>query len=123
MSIGENIRLARKDKSISMKTLGSKLGITEQAISQYERGLRIPNTKLIFKIAEILDVKPSELDPELIKWDKEMPRIQKELKLVEAIDLILKERGHKVSDFSEDEYEKIEKSIIEYLDTIAYMKK
>lgn len=65
MSIGENIRNARKNKNLTMKQLGEKLNITEQAISQYERNIRTPNTKLIFKICEILEVDPSSIDKDL----------------------------------------------------------
>lgn len=40
-----------------------------------------------------------------------------------AIAILLKEIGSDIKDFKEDEYARIEKSLIEYLKTIAYMKK
>ncbi|RII32135.1 XRE family transcriptional regulator [Clostridium chromiireducens] len=40
-----------------------------------------------------------------------------------AIAILLKESGSDIKDFTEDEYARIEKSLIEYLSTIAYMKK
>lgn len=68
MTIGENIRKIRKSKGLTMKDIASKLEMTEQAISQYERNIRTPNTKLIIKISNILNVSPQEIDPELPIW-------------------------------------------------------
>lgn len=40
-----------------------------------------------------------------------------------AIAILLEEIGSDIKDFTEDEYKRIEKSLIDYLSTIAYMKK
>lgn len=40
MNIGQNIRNIRKDKKLTLKQIGIKLGMSEQAIGQYERGER-----------------------------------------------------------------------------------
>lgn len=64
-TIGKNIRSIRKSKGLTLRDIANKLDITEQAISQYERDIRIPNTKLILKIASILNVSPHEIDSDL----------------------------------------------------------
>lgn len=65
LSIGEKIRKYRKQQNLTMKQLGERLDITEQAVSQYERNIRTPNTKSIFKISEILGIEPSKIDEDL----------------------------------------------------------
>ncbi|MGN9160032.1 helix-turn-helix domain-containing protein [Clostridium sulfidigenes] len=97
MSIGENIRIARKNKNITMKQLGENLGITEQAISQYERGVRTPNTKLILKISSILEVNPTDIDPELKIWDEfdekmDLEGLRREVKIAEILSQVSTEQ-------------------------------
>ncbi|RXM57315.1 helix-turn-helix domain-containing protein [Clostridium tetani] len=53
---GKQIRKERLKKNITMKQLGEMVGVSEQAISQYERDIRTPNDKTLKLIAEALDV-------------------------------------------------------------------
>lgn len=54
MNNGELIRSYRKKKGLTMKDLGYKVGVSEQAISQYERSLRTPSVKVLQKICYTL---------------------------------------------------------------------
>lgn len=56
MNEGSKIRELRKNKGISMKQLGLMIGVSEQAISQYERGLRKIPLENKIKIAKALQV-------------------------------------------------------------------
>lgn len=60
-NLGQKIRDCRKIVGMTMKELGIKLGLSEQAISQYERGKRIPSVDIIKSIAVVLDVSINEL--------------------------------------------------------------
>ena len=60
MKVGENIRKLRKNKKLTLKDLGLKVDLSEQAIGQYERGDRTPNLEILNKIAEALDVSSFE---------------------------------------------------------------
>lgn len=96
MTIGENIRNIRKSKGLTMKDIANKLDMTEQAISQYERNIRTPNTKLILKIADILNVSPQQIDAELTIWDEfdartNADKLIKEIKEIEESNKIKKE--------------------------------
>ena len=53
---GNLIRSYRKKKGLTMKELGYKVGVSEQAISQYERSLRTPNTVTLQKICRHLNL-------------------------------------------------------------------
>lgn len=68
---GEQIRKYRKFKNMTMKDLAIKLGVTEQAISQYERNIRTPNRETIIKISEILEIDINSLSPQSnsISWN------------------------------------------------------
>ena len=53
--ICEAIRRERKCKELTLKQLADLVHCSEQAISQYERGVRPLSTKMLCKIAEALD--------------------------------------------------------------------
>ncbi|MBC2369360.1 helix-turn-helix transcriptional regulator [Listeria booriae] len=50
------IKIARQKKKISQKELAEKLNITQQAVSYYENGSRIPDENALLDISEVLDV-------------------------------------------------------------------
>ena len=66
MKTGELIRKYRKKKQLTMKQLGEKIDVSEQAISQYERGLRNVNLETLIKIAEALEKAGYEVDRKVI---------------------------------------------------------
>ena len=61
MSIGQNIKNARKSKGLSQKQLGKLLGVSQAAIGQFENEKSTPKIETIKKIATALDVPVSEL--------------------------------------------------------------
>ncbi|MDM7502366.1 helix-turn-helix transcriptional regulator [Lactococcus lactis] len=68
----ERIKIARQKKGISQKDLADLLGITQQAVSYYEKGSRIPDEQTLSVISDILNVPTEYLtgetdDPE--GWD------------------------------------------------------
>jgi transcriptional regulator with XRE-family HTH domain len=68
MDIGLEIRLLRERKQITGKELAERIGFSQSQMSRLEKGQRRIDTKLLNKVAEALDVKPSyffgERDPE-----------------------------------------------------------
>jgi len=60
-SMGEIISTLRKEKGMTQKDLADKLGITDKAVSKWERNLSFPDTATIPKLAEILEVSVEEL--------------------------------------------------------------
>ncbi|ADA66001.1 Hypothetical protein NCDO2118_2309 [Lactococcus lactis subsp. lactis NCDO 2118] len=68
----ERIKIARQKKGISQKELADLLGLTQQAVSYYEKGSRIPDEHILSVISDILNVPTEYLtgetdDPE--GWD------------------------------------------------------
>lgn len=64
LGFGQQIRKLRKENGLTMKQLAELTGVTEQAISQYERNIRTPKRDIIDKIAKVLKVDVLELYPE-----------------------------------------------------------
>lgn len=52
---GTRLRIARNEKGFTQKQLANKLGITEQAISKYERGNCFPDIEILDNIPQILN--------------------------------------------------------------------
>lgn len=53
-SLSEKIRKKRKEKGLSQKMLASRLGISDRAVSKWEKGLSKPSVENLFKVSEIL---------------------------------------------------------------------
>lgn len=94
MNIGANIRNFRKENKLTLKELGYIAGISEQAISKYERGLRVPNAYVAYKIAKALEVTLEEL---ITGYDREtaVTTIVRDIKSYRVYELLneLKRRG------------------------------
>lgn len=56
MTTGEWIKTFRKEKGLTQSQLGDMLGITPQAVAQYENGKRNPKIETLQKIADALEV-------------------------------------------------------------------
>jgi transcriptional regulator with XRE-family HTH domain len=61
--IGHQIRYLRRIKDMSQKTLAQKVDVTVGWIGRVERGIHLPNLKLLFKIAKALQVRVKDLFP------------------------------------------------------------
>lgn len=59
--IGKFIRKLRKEAGLTQKELADKLGVTDRAISKWERGLGCPDISLLEDVAKVLDVAILEL--------------------------------------------------------------
>ena len=60
-SMGEIISTLRKEKGMTQKDIADRLGITDKAVSKWERDIACPDTQTIPKLAEVLGVSVEEL--------------------------------------------------------------
>lgn len=76
MSIGENIRKARKYRELTQKQLAEMIDKKEITVRRYEKGDIIPPISVINDIAESLMISPNDLLPvtedDLKRWDNEI---------------------------------------------------
>jgi transcriptional regulator with XRE-family HTH domain len=61
--IGHQIRYLRRVKDFSQAKLARKVNVTPGWIGRIERGIHLPNLKLLFKIARALGVQVKDLIP------------------------------------------------------------
>jgi transcriptional regulator with XRE-family HTH domain len=61
IQLGKNIKKLRERKSWTQEELAEKANLHISYIGQIERGLRHPSLKVLFKIADALEVKILEL--------------------------------------------------------------
>lgn len=61
LKIGKFIAECRKQKSLTQMQLAEKLGITNKAISKWERGVAMPDTSLMLELCDILGITVNEL--------------------------------------------------------------
>lgn len=54
-SVGNQIAMLRKQKSLTQAELGQRLGITFQAVSKWERGETLPDTAILPDLANVLE--------------------------------------------------------------------
>lgn len=80
MNPGERIRSIRKEKGMTLKDLAQKTNMSEQAISQYERGTRKINVNTLSILAEALNVPIGRIllnkDTTSITHTSEAPQLQ-----------------------------------------------
>ncbi len=55
--LGRQIKKMRKSKGFSQIKLAVFLGVTREHLSKIERGAAYPSVKILFKIADILNIK------------------------------------------------------------------
>ena len=59
--IGMYIADCRRAKRMTQVQLADEIGITDKAVSKWERGLAMPSYSIIIKLCNILDISASEL--------------------------------------------------------------
>lgn len=57
----ENLIKFRKSKGLSQEALATKLNVVRQTISKWEKGLSVPDTDILQKLADVLEISVSEL--------------------------------------------------------------
>ena len=61
LKIGKFIADCRKQKSLTQMQLSEKLGITDKAISKWERGIAMPDSSIMLELCDILGITVNEL--------------------------------------------------------------
>lgn len=55
MSLGNNIHIKRKETGITQEDLANRLGVSRQAVSDWERDVKKPETQNLINLANLLD--------------------------------------------------------------------
>lgn len=83
----ENLKIIRKAKGYTQEELAIKIHVVRQTISKWEKGLSVPDADTLSKLADVLEIKVSELLGSEIKEETNKNEV--------AEQLALKNRRHK----------------------------
>lgn len=61
VKIGKFIAECRKQANLTQLQLAEKLGITDKAISKWERGVAMPDTSVMLELCDILGIRGNDL--------------------------------------------------------------
>ena len=61
IKIGKFIAAKRKEKSLTQAEVAESLGITDRAVSKWERGLALPDASIMLNLCSILGISITEL--------------------------------------------------------------
>ena len=61
IKIGKFIAECRKQKNLTQMQLAEKLGITDKAVSKWERGIAMPDSSIMLEFCDILGISVNEL--------------------------------------------------------------
>lgn len=88
VTIGEKIRSLRKEKGLTQKELGEKLGVSASMIGQYETSVRKPKYETVEKIAAVLGVHITDI----VDMSDISPSLNASIPLMENLNAIFKRR-------------------------------
>lgn len=83
-TMGEIISTLRKEKGMTQKEVADLLGVTDKAVSKWERDVAFPDTATIPKLAEIFEVSVEEL------MNVKASRVSESKGIERVVDIILK---------------------------------
>lgn len=61
MRLNEKLKSLRASKNLTQENLATKLGVTRQTISKWEKGISVPDADVLSQIADIFEVSVAEL--------------------------------------------------------------
>lgn len=61
MMLNENIKAIRKQRGLSQEELAIRLHVVRQTVSKWEKGLSVPDSDMLVKIAEVLEASIGDL--------------------------------------------------------------
>lgn len=59
--LGETVKTRREEKSLGQEELAELLGVRQQTISRWEKGLALPRPARLLDLARALDLEPHQL--------------------------------------------------------------
>ena len=87
----DNIKRLRQQKGMTQELLAEKLHIVRQTVSKWEKGLSVPDSEMLVRLAEVFEVSVSELLGETSDFVPEKDSVAEQLALINE-QLIIKNR-------------------------------
>ena len=104
MSFSSRLRQAREQANLTQQDFAKKLGVTKNAISNYENGVSSPKWDVLLKIFDVLKVEPNFLyqDSFSLETPETSPLTPQQSALLSSFDLLNEEGQQKALDYVDD---------------------
>lgn len=89
----ENIKILRTQHAMSQEELAEKLSVVRQTVSKWEKGLSVPDSEMLIRLAEVFDVSVSDLLGETIQPAVEKTELQQLSEKLENLNAMMAERN------------------------------
>lgn len=77
--LSEKLKTIRKQKGLSQEELAIRLHVVRQTISKWEKGLSVPDSDMLIRLAEIFEVNVSDLLGEKIEDEEKGDALTEQL--------------------------------------------
>ena len=77
--LNENLKTIRKQKGLSQEELAVRLNVVRQTVSKWEKGLSVPDSDMLIKIADVFEVSVNQLLGGTISDDEDKNEIAEQL--------------------------------------------
>lgn len=92
----ENLKALRREKGMSQEELAARLHVVRQTISKWEKGLSVPDSALLIRLAEVFEVPVSELLGERIEAEEQPNALAEQLARINEHLAIRNRRGKRI---------------------------
>ena len=89
----ENLKILRTQKGMSQEELADRLNVVRQTVSKWEKGLSVPDSEMLIRIAEVFEVSVGELLGETIVPETEKSELQQLSEKLENLNAMMAERN------------------------------
>ena len=89
----ENLKILRTRKGLSQEELADRLNVVRQTVSKWEKGLSVPDSEMLIRIAEVFEVSVGELLGETIVPETERSELQQLSEKLENLNAMMAERN------------------------------
>lgn len=89
----ENLKILRTQKCMSQEELADRLNVVRQTVSKWEKGLSVPDSEMLIRIAEVFEVSVGELLGETIVPETEKSELQQLSEKLENLNAMMAERN------------------------------
>lgn len=89
----ENLKILRTQKGMSQEELADRLNVVRQTVSKWEKGLSVPDSEMLIRIAEVFEVSVGELLGETIQPETEKSELQQLSEKLENLNAMMAERN------------------------------
>lgn len=123
-TIGQMIKMLRKEKGLTQKELGDKIGVSAVTITRYENEQRYPDIKTVKALAGALDVSVSQIvdvDLATAEFHPELKQFKPPRPLDDIFDELLESLGYEIIDrVFKDKFEECSVEIYSVRDKILF---